>query len=412
MRGDRKQLPSGGVRLTGELTKSGVFEYQDSAGKVWREYRPPEEVSKADSLATIEDLPVTIGHPPLGVSAKNFGKLAVGHVRAAETSTAGADVLVRGTLVAGRSDAVEGVMSGKLSETSMGYRCRVDSSPGTTPDGKAYDRVQRDITYNHVALLPDGGARLGTRVDGADAPALRLDAEGNQIAPACCADCEGRADDHLPWNDCMAKAMKEYGDEDQAKKVCGSIKAKYGDSMKTTIRKDGKAIEVDAGSVEHISYLEAERDAANARADANEAELAKHREDSAKRERAELVSVAAKALGKEFKADGLTDRQVREKVIAKAMPKVKCDGKDDIYVSGMFDAALFQLAGAAVAPKRGSQSLVNAFALPGRKDAADKDLNSDDEDEEDDEPAYMKKAKAVAKKADSAWDRSDSKGNN
>ena len=56
MRGERVRLPSGGLRLSGELTKSGVFEYTDANGQVVREYRPPEEVSKADSLASIEDL--------------------------------------------------------------------------------------------------------------------------------------------------------------------------------------------------------------------------------------------------------------------------------------------------------------------------------------------------------------------
>jgi hypothetical protein len=31
-----------------------------------------------------------------------------------------------------------------------------------------------------------------------------------------------------PWEDCIADQIKEYGDEETAKKVCGYIKSKYG----------------------------------------------------------------------------------------------------------------------------------------------------------------------------------------
>ena len=32
----------------------------------------------------------------------------------------------------------------------------------------------------------------------------------------------------FPWDECIAKMMDEYGDEETAKKVCGMIKSKYG----------------------------------------------------------------------------------------------------------------------------------------------------------------------------------------
>jgi hypothetical protein len=37
---------------------------------------------------------------------------------------------------------------------------------------------------------------------------------------------EGGGD--YPWSDCIADQIKQYGDEDTAKKVCGYIKSKYG----------------------------------------------------------------------------------------------------------------------------------------------------------------------------------------
>jgi hypothetical protein len=333
-----------------------VFEYHDAAGKVVREYRPPEEVAKADSLATIDDLPVTIMHPPMGtVNGETFSRISVGHVRSPKVD----GEVVRGVIVVGRKDAREGVQAGKYAETSMGYTCRQDMTPGVTPDGQTYDAVQRDIEYNHVAILPPGQARLGTRLDSAEAPVLRLDSAGHQVAP-------------------------------------GQSESEPNTMIK--IKRDGKDVELVAGSPEHIAHLEAERDTAAARADANDAELAKFREDAAKAERAALETRAATVLGKDAKHDGKSDRQVKEAVIAKRLPAIKCDGKDDAYVDGVFEAALAAPSPVAK-PKAGSQAVVNALATAGRGDAADPDAASEDEE------AFAKKAAEDKKKADSAWER-------
>jgi hypothetical protein len=371
VRADRQRLSTGAIRLTGELTKSGVFEYQDAAGQKFREWRPPEEVSKADSVATIEDLPVTIGHPRGGVQSESFSRLAVGHARGATVAKRGdgADVLVRGTYIVARKDAVDGVSTDKLTDSSMGYACRIENTPGTTPDGQRYDRIQRDIIYNHVALLPPGEARLGTRLDGND-HALRLDAAGNQIAF-----------------------------EDQERHT----------PMKVTIKQDGKDREVERGSDEHIAFLEAQSAANAARADANTEELTALRADAAKAARASLEETARGVLGKSEKFDGITDRQIREKVIAKRLPAVKCDGKSEVEVSAFYEAAVSVSAGAPSPKPRGSQSLVNALG-GARNDAADPRASDDDED--DAEPGYVKKANDTRKKADSAWCRTDSKESN
>jgi hypothetical protein len=351
------------MRISGELTKSGVFEYTRADGQVVREYRPPEEVTKADSLATIDDLPVTIGHPSVGMSADTFGKLAVGHARSPERADSGKDVLIRGVLTVGRKDAVEGVGAGKLADTSMGYQCEIDPTPGVTPEGQRYDAVQRSIIYNHVALLPAGGARLGTRLDGAVAPVLRLDAAGNQI-------------------------------EEAEKPI-----------MKVTIKKDGKDFEVERGSDEHVAYLEATNAATSARADAADAELKAFRADAAKRERASLEDTARGVLGKDEKFDGKSDRQIREAVIAKRLPAVKCDALDDVHVGAYFDAALSVVAPAAPKAKSAPNALIKGLARKDGEMPFKKGGESGEDDEDGDEGDTAKKAKDAKKKSDSAWER-------
>src|SRR5204863_2060742 len=77
-----KKTPQGGLRSQAFVSKTGVFVYDGAKGVPIREYRPPEEVFHADSLATLPDAPITAGHPGL-VSPDNFQDHAVGHVREA-----------------------------------------------------------------------------------------------------------------------------------------------------------------------------------------------------------------------------------------------------------------------------------------------------------------------------------------
>jgi hypothetical protein len=176
--------------------------------------------------------------------------------------------------------------------------------------------VQRDITYNHIAILPPGAGRQG------DSVALRLDAADNQIP-----------------------------DEPKT-------------TMKIKLTLDGKEHEVEDGSAEHLQLqarVDAEKDAELARLRGVEASSKTTAEQAAKdkarldaleaaekqRARTELEGKARKVLGAEAKFDGKTDRQVRELVMTKLDASVKFEGKGDDYVSVYVDARL----DAAPAPK-------------------------------------------------------------
>ena len=161
-----KRTPQGGLDVPAALTRSGIFVYRQPDGTVQRELRPAEEVFSEDSLQTLGGAPVTVGHPGL-VHADNWQRVSVGHV--ADTAKRDGD-LVESRVRVQHSDAVKDVESKKLVELSCGYTCDVDHTPGDF-GGEHYDAVQRNIRYNHVALLPPGGGRAGSevklRMDGA-----------------------------------------------------------------------------------------------------------------------------------------------------------------------------------------------------------------------------------------------------
>jgi len=153
----------GFARIPASFSRVGVFSYK-SGGRTVREFRPPEEVLRADSIASLLDAPITISHKAL-VTADN-STLSVGYVRDAERC----DDSVGGHVLVQRRDTIDKIKNGELVELSPGYICSIDRTPGEW-NGEKYDQVQRNIKYNHVALLPAGKGRQGSTV------ALRLDEE-------------------------------------------------------------------------------------------------------------------------------------------------------------------------------------------------------------------------------------------
>lgn len=158
----------GSVRYDGVLTRSGVFSYRvqkaDGSFGVRREWRPPAEVGKADSLATLELAHVCNDHPARRGDAK---KCAVGTVG---TNIAWDGKSASGSFVVRDDTTNDAVASGKR-QLSPGYDVDLDETPGTTPEGERYDAVQRNIRYEHVAIVHAGrqGSEVSLRFDAGDA---------------------------------------------------------------------------------------------------------------------------------------------------------------------------------------------------------------------------------------------------
>ena len=150
-----ERTPQGGLRMDAAVARSGILEYPGPNGSVIREYRPLEEASRADSLATLADAPVTNRHPPGKVTAKNYKAYCVGHV-SGEARMDGELVVCR--LAVQDETTLSAVEQATQREVSCGYTCDLDETPGVLADGSRYDRIQRNIQYNHVAIVERGRA--------------------------------------------------------------------------------------------------------------------------------------------------------------------------------------------------------------------------------------------------------------
>lgn len=295
-----RRTPQGGLVAPAFLTRSGVFDYQRSDGSTVREYRPPDEVFKADSLATLASAPVTNLHPSQLVKSDNFKQFSVGHV-GEQVSQDGDKVAA--TLYVQDASTVAAIEGGLMRQVSCGYTCDIADESGITPAGERYDRVQRNISYNHVAIVPVG--RAGAEV------ALRLDAADNQIT-----------EDKQMNVERIDGVDFEIGTEQH--KAAIKLRDQVAGLNSALDKAQGRADSAE----EQIKVLSAENAALKDPA----------RIDAAVSARAALLEMARK-LSPEVKADGLSDHEIRVAALNAARPELKLDGKSAEYVAAAFDVA-------------------------------------------------------------------------
>jgi|GEM_PF-2504690 len=163
---DRTQV--GGARVPARLTRTGVLTYVNPDGTQRRELRLPEEVFKADSLATLEHAPVIDIKDHTGlVTPETWRRVSLGHVARVRQD----GKFIASDLIVQDAETLDAIETGDRSEISCGYRCRLEMTSGTY-EGERFDCIQRDIRYNHAALCPPNRGRAGPEVG------LRLDNQG------------------------------------------------------------------------------------------------------------------------------------------------------------------------------------------------------------------------------------------
>ena len=332
-------MADGRVRVDAFITRTGVFEYRLPDGKMRREYRPPHEVFKADSLETFSMVPVTNDHPPTMLNAGNAKQYAVGTTGEQAVRE---DSFVRLPLMVFDAATISDMNKGKI-QVSAGYNCDTDETPGVSPEGEPYDAIQTNIVANHVAIVARGRAGAGASV--------RMDAAGYQV------------DMQDPTPDGPDAGTRS--DEKESLMTPEEIKKLLAESAAATARADA----ADAALVQtkaRFDALQGERDALAAKAEAE----AKARTDAAAaflpmvNARVALVTKVAGVL-KDVDLAAMSDREIKVAAIKRLDNVDIAADKSDDYVNGRFDVSIERTdaADAALAATRGAMET-------SRKDAA------------------------------------------
>lgn len=112
--------------------------------------RPEKEVFDPKTLASFENVPITIEHPDNNVDSDNYSSLAVGYMRDIHKGMYQGQPVMLGTAVITDSEGIEKVESGELTNLSCGYDCDIEDDKNPK---------QTNIRGNHVALceIPRAG---------------------------------------------------------------------------------------------------------------------------------------------------------------------------------------------------------------------------------------------------------------
>lgn len=121
--------------------------------KIYYGYRPAEELSKPETVASINGIPVQLRH---------HAEFADAPARETRVGATGTDAEWRApylmnSLTVFDADAQKAINSGALRELSMAYHYRPEMQAGEF-DGQHYDFIMRDIRGNHLALVEEGRA--------------------------------------------------------------------------------------------------------------------------------------------------------------------------------------------------------------------------------------------------------------
>jgi uncharacterized protein len=339
-----EKVPGGGVRVPATIAVAGVLTYYRADG-VRRELLPPEEASRLESLRTLRDAPVTLGHPTTDdgkrrmVTPATFQKDSIGHV-SGEPRSDGQRVMAE--LVIGEAAAVSRADSGELVELSAGYTVLIDPTPGEW-NGHRYDAVQRRREYNHVALLPRGGARAGEqaslRLDGVDDFGIQREPQDPQpiqtpVLPAERNDSmtvkSERIDgvDYEVGSTTWQQARMRF---DESQRRDSEAQTKRIAELESALKTEKAEREKLQGNFDGLEKKHKELEAKLA------AESDPKRLDERVAARADLVSKARVVLGGEAKFDGKSDVDIMREVLAKTDPKEDLKGRTEEYLRGRFD---------------------------------------------------------------------------
>ena len=168
-----EKTPQGFLKVPGFVTRIGIFPYMDSNGNVRKELRHPDDVFAPESLATLKNAVVTLEHPPVMVEPANFKEYSVGYTT--DRVEVNRD-LVEADCIIAKDEAIKAVAEEGVRELSSGYLSDVIEEEGVY-NNVPYNYRQKNIRYNHVALVRRGraGPEVRLRMDSADAAMTEME---------------------------------------------------------------------------------------------------------------------------------------------------------------------------------------------------------------------------------------------
>jgi hypothetical protein len=310
------ETPEGFLKGVAKVTRTGIFKYVNPDGTIRKELRHPEDVFNYDSLQSLKMIPITELHPAEEyVTAENGKQLAIGFTGENINNDG---VYVSIPLSISTKQGVDAIKIRNRKQLSLGYELELDRTPGTF-NGDDYDCRQKNIRYNHLALVSKG--RAGENVK------LNVDSA-----------IELTDDIHKPINKGVSVMPKlrldgiEYESSQEVINAFEKATAENKTLKSSLVEKDNS-----------ITKMRADADTQKAKLDTAEKEVKEMPEKITKavQDRISLERIALDALPEDKAKDisKMFDADIRKAVILDKFPDAKLDGENDVYIRARFDAA-------------------------------------------------------------------------
>lgn len=327
VRGEATITDEGYIRANAVVTRTGIFIYHNADGSVRRELRHPDDVWDEQSIESMALIPVTNNHPQEKLlNSKNAKHLSIGFT--GETIRKDGDYIIA-PLVITDQDGVDWVTNQGRKELSLGYTVDLHPENGSY-NGEAYDFRQRNIRYNHLAIVNQaragGEARIAldsqdtveilTEVEKMVKKKIKIDEEEVMVEPQT-----------ADYVDRLMKDLKNL--EDEKKRVDDEIKM---------IRDKLERTEAERDSYKERADNPKEKDGATTA----EAKMDAASFQKAVSERVKVLTFANNTLEKSKRAnlDSMSDLEIKKAVIAQCRKSISLDGKSTSYIEAMFDTIL------------------------------------------------------------------------
>ena len=332
-----EKTDEGYLKVWCKAARVGTQLYTRGDGSQVREYRPEDEVSDPDSLASFGMKAVTLNHPKVLLDSKTTKLHQVGH---AGSHVRFSDGFVEVALVITDEEAINSIERGDTQEVSAGYRVDYDPTPGVTPEGESYDGIQRNIKVNHIALVSRGRAGRNARLllDSCD----RNDAVAEIEPPSNSADLSmaritlDGLEVEIPADSATAVKSFVKDSERGMAELQQKLDAQVEEFQAATNEKTELQERVDnaTGRIEELEKQLAEAVAASEqRSDAEEI-------NSAVNKRIEALNKFAPILPEDYKFDGEDEAQIMALAYQNVFEKEAREDASADYLLGVLDGVL------------------------------------------------------------------------
>ncbi len=352
------------------VTSTGIFEYKKPDGSVRRELRLPEYVFSEESLASYEGKPIIITHNAGSIDKENVMNEIVGTILSKGYQD-GDNVRCKVVI-----HDIDKVKKTPFRELSLGYTQDLIEEPGVW-NGQPYDAIQTNIQINHLAIVEN--ARAGEKAH------LNLDSKNAEVDDNKNLGGNGMNDNSVRTDgfdmtpEELCEAIKQY----KASKTAEGVNAAPAEPVKDAPGKeaqkenmgDGAETGIPAAPAEQpaddrfgkiiplleslIAELKGEKtdsdDVSNGQGDQNEQTAALSQDgtdcsgsqsqamnmDSLDDTISQKLNICR--IGDKLNLDGLEQKSILEckkTIIAKVLPEMRLDGKDEAYINAAYDIAV------------------------------------------------------------------------